>query len=229
MIRVFLCRLVLVSAAFTMAVRAHAEALPDILARMDHAAQEFKSVTAKMKRVSYTAVIDESSEATGVMRLKRAKGGTAGIVEFGAPEPRIFHFSGRALNIYYPKANTVEIYDAEKYTKTMDQVLLLGFGTSGAELKKSYEIKAGGTEMAGSVRATRIELAPKSGELKNLFTRIELWIPEGESNPVQEKVTQPSKNYELVTYSELKVNAPLADSEFELKLPAGVKKLYPQK
>src|SRR6266446_1539148 len=196
---------------------------------MDRAAQEFKSVSAKMKRLSYTAVIDESSEATGVMRLKRAKGGTTGVVEFSPPEPRIFHFAGRALSVYYPKANTVEIYNAEKYTRTMDQVLLLGFGTSGAELKRSYEVDDGGVQTVGATRATRIELTPRSAELKNLFTRIELWIPEGESNPVQEKVTQPSKNYELVLYSDLQVNAPLADSLFELKLPAGVKKLYPQK
>ncbi len=223
MIRVLIC------AALAAAVPARAEALSDILARMDRAAQEFKSVSAKMKRLSYTAVIDESSEATGVMRLKRAKGGTTGIVEFGPPEPRLIHFAGRALSVYYPKANTVEIYDAEKYTKTMDQVLLLGFGTSGAELKKTYEVKEGGVQTLGPVRATRIELVPKSAELKNLFTRIELWIPEGESNPVQERVTQPSKNYELVVYSDLQVNAPLADSLFELKLPAGVKKLYPQK
>ena len=220
---------VLLWAVPALVVRAGAESLADILARMDRAAQEFKSVSANMKRVSYTAVINESSEATGVMRLKRAKGGTAGIVEFDLPEPRIFHFAGRQLDIYYPKANTVEIYDAEKYTKTMDQVLLLGFGTSGAELKKAYEIKDGGMETIGAARSTRIELAPKSSELKNLFTKIELWIPEGESNPVQEKVTEPSKNYELVIYSELKVNAPLADSLFEPKIPAGVKKLHPQK
>ena len=223
MIRVFLY------AAFAMAACARAESLADILARMDRAATEFKSVAAKMTRLSYTAVIDESSEAVGLMRLRRVKNGTSGIVEFGEPQPRIFHFNGRALNIYYPKANTVEIYDAQKYTRTMDQVLLLGFGTSGAELNKNYQIKTAGVETIGAVRATRIELAPKSAELKNLFTQIELWIPEGESNPVQEKVTEPSRNYQLVVYSDLKVNAPLPDSVFELKLPAGVKKLYPQK
>jgi outer membrane lipoprotein-sorting protein len=225
----FLCRLALLCAVLAAASRAHAEPLSEILARMDRSAQEFKAVTAKLRRVSYTAVIDESSEINGEMRLKRAKGGTVGIVEFSEPEPRVFHFSGRELQVYYPKAKTVEIYDAEKYTKTMDQVLLLGFGTSGAELKKSYDIKAGGAEMVGSEHATRIELTPKSSELRKLIVKVELWISEGQSNPAQAKFTEPSKNYELATYSDVKLNPELADSAFELKLPAGVKKLTPQK
>jgi outer membrane lipoprotein-sorting protein len=208
---------------------ARAEALSDILGRMDRAAQEFKAVSAKLKRLSYTAVLDESSEINGVMRLKRARNGIVGIVEFGEPEPRVFHFSGHEFQIYYPKANTVEIYDAEKYTKTMDQVLLLGFGTSGAELKRNYDIKAGGAEMVGSERATRIDLTPKSSELRKLLVKVELWIPEGQSNPVQAKFTEPSKNFELATYSDLQVNPALPDSVFELKLPPGVKKLTPQK
>jgi len=227
--RAVLDRLVFLCVTMTTAASVRAEAVSDILARMDRASQEFKAVSAKLKRVSYTAVLDESSEVNGVMRLKRAKGGTIGIVEFAEPEPRVFHFSGRELQIYYPKANTVEMYDAQKYTKTMDQVLLLGFGTSGAELKRSYDIKAGGTETVGAERTTRIELTPKSSELKKLIVKVELWISEGQSNPVQAKFTEPSKNYELAQYSELKLNPPLADSAFELKLPAGVKKLTPQK
>lgn len=211
------------------AAPARAEGVSDILARMDRAAQEFKAVSAKLKRMSYTAVLDESSQVSGAMRLKRSRNGIVGIVEFAEPEPRVFHFSGHELQVYYPKANTVEIYDAEKYTKTMDQVLLLGFGTSGAELKNSYDIKAAGTETIGLERTTRIELTPKSSELRKLIVKVELWIPEGQSNPVQAKFTEPSKNYELATYSELQMNPALLDSMFELKLPAGVKKLTPQK
>ena len=229
MSRAFRYPLLLLCGFVTCAAPARAEALPDVLARMDRSAQEFKAVSAKLKRLSYTAVLNESSEINGVMRLKRARNGIVGIVEFGEPEPRIFHFSGHELQIYYPKANTVEIYDAEKYTKTMDQVLLLGFGTSGAELKRTYDIKAGGTEMVGTERTTRIELTPKSPELRKLLVKVELWIPEGQSNPVQAKFTEPSKNYELATYSDLQVNPALPDSVFELKLPAGVKKLTPQK
>ena len=206
-----------------------AEPLADILARMDQAAGEFRSLSAQMKRVQFTAVLSESSEMDGELRLRRAKGGTEGVIEFQQPEKRTVVIKGKSVQIYYPKANTVEIYDASKYSSNMDQILLLGFGTSSGELKKSYDFKDGGAQKIGGVNTTRLELTPKSAELQKLITKIELWIPEGQSNPIRAKFSEPSKNYELVDYSDIKVNPPLPESAFVLKLPDKVKKIYPQK
>jgi len=211
------------------ALLAQAQPLADILARMDRAAQDFRALSANMKRVQFTAVISESNEMEGVVRLKRSKGGTVGIVDFQQPEQRTVYVNGHNIQIYYPKANTVEIYDSSKYTANIDQFLVLGFGTSAAELQKSYDLKMSGTETVGNVATTRIEMTPKSAELKKLITKIELWIPEGQDTPIQEKVTEPSKNYELITYSDIKVNPNLPESAFELKLPEKVKKIHPQK
>jgi outer membrane lipoprotein-sorting protein len=208
---------------------ATAEPLSDVLARMDRAAAEFHSLSAGMKRVQFTAVLSESSEMEGALRLRRIKGGTQGIVEFQQPERRTVYINGKQVQIYYPKGNTVEIYDTSKYTSNMDQILLLGFGTSAAELKKSYDIKDGGVQKINGVDTTRIELTPRSDEMKKLITKIELWIPEGQSNPVRAKFSEPSKNYELVDYSGIKVNPALPESAFAWKLPPDVKKVRPQK
>ena len=206
-----------------------AEPVADILARMDHAAAEFRSVSAKMKRVQFTAVLNESSEMNGTMRLRRAKGGVVGVVEFGEPEPRTVFVNGHTVQVYYPKAKTVEVYDASKYSSNIDQLLTLGFGTTSAEIGKAYEIAAGGMQKLDGVSATRLELTPKSAELKKLITKIELWIPDGQANPVREKIAEPSGNYELVDYSATQINPALPESQFELKLPSGVKKVQPQK
>lgn len=208
---------------------ATAEPLSDVLAHMDRAAAGFHSLSAGMKRVQYTAVLNESSEMDGTVRLRRAKGGTQGIVEFQQPDKRTVFINGKQVQIYYPKANTVEIYDTSKYTSNMDQILLLGFGTSAGELKKSYDIKDGGVQKIGGVDTTRIELTPRSDEMKKLITKIELWIPEGQSNPIRAKFSEPSKNYELVDYSDIKVNPALPDSDFAFKVPGSAKKIRPQK
>jgi outer membrane lipoprotein-sorting protein len=211
------------------AALAPAEPLAAVLARMDQAAGQFHSLSAQMKRVQFTAVLNESSEMEGAVRLKRTKGGTLGLIEFQQPEQRTVFINGKSVQIYYPKANSVEIYDASKYTSNMDQILLLGFGTSSAELKKSYDFKDGGAQKINGADTTRIELTPRSAELQKLITKIELWIPEGQSNPVRAKFSEPSKNYELVDYSDIKVNPALPDPAFELKLPPNVKKIHPQK
>jgi outer membrane lipoprotein-sorting protein len=58
---------------------------------------------------------------------------------------------------------------------------------------------------------------------------VELWIAQGASHPVQEKIYKNAEDYILVSYSDVKVNSGLTDQELELRLPAGVKKVYPQK
>ena len=208
---------------------ARAEALSAILSRMDQGARGFTSLSATMKRVQFTAVLGEADEIDGVVRLRRAKDGTTGVLEFRQPEERLVLVKGKSAQVFYPKANTVEIYDTSKYTSNIDQIILLGFGTSSSDLKNSYDLKDGGLEKIGGVEMTRVELNPKSAELKRLITRIEMWFPSGASNPARVKFSEPSKNYEMVDYSDLKVNPPLPDSAFVLKLPGNVKKIYPQK
>ena len=79
------------------ATLAPAEPMADILARMDQAAGEFRSLSAQMKRLQFTAVLDESSEMDGVLRLRRAKGGTQGVIEFQQPEQRTVLIEGKTV------------------------------------------------------------------------------------------------------------------------------------
>jgi outer membrane lipoprotein-sorting protein len=208
---------------------AAAENLPDVLARMDRAAKEFKTFSASAKRVQYTNVLKETEESKGSVRLRKSGSGTGGIMEFGAPDERTLHIAGHTLEIFYPKGPSVEIYDLGKGANKAEQWLLLGFGTAAADIRKSYDVKLAGSEQVAGVATTRLELNPKEPELKKHVAKIELWIPEGQANPIQEKVTYTSKDYLEVTYSDVKLNTPLPDSAFELKLPPNVKKLYPQK
>ena len=212
--------------AAALAVRA--ESLAEILARMDRAAKDFKNMTAEVKRVEYTYVIKDASESSGTVRLRRAKSGLAAIMEFGEPNHYFAYLRGHSLEIFKPKAGpngTVEEYDLGKMGKSIDQFFLLGFGTTGAELKKEYTIVLGPTETIDGKPSTRIDLEPKSAEAKRLVTKVEMWIPQDSGNPIREKVVQSSKDYSDVTYSNLKVNTSIPDSAFELVMPKGVKRV----
>jgi len=147
------------------------------------------------------------------------------LVEFHGPNAQTIRLSAKTAEVYYPSAKMVEVWDAGKYAKAANQFLLLGFGTSGSELRKDYDVKLGGSDTLGSIRTSRLELTPKDSETKKKFALIELWIPEGDTVPIQVKVTDPSGNYNLAVYSNIKVNGPLADSDLELKVPADVKKV----
>jgi outer membrane lipoprotein-sorting protein len=215
--------------AVTGTAMAQAESLDAILARMDTAARQFSSLTAHIQQTHFTPVFNESEVSSGMIHMKRAKSGALVLIEYGGPNARSIAIGPRTVQRYFPKAGVVEVYDTARYTNTIDQHLLLGFGTTAMELKKLYDMKVAGTETLGPVSTTRIELTPKSAETLKLISKIELWIPEGQGNPAQEKITERSRETDLAVYSDTQLNASLPDSEFELKLPAGVKKLYPQK
>jgi outer membrane lipoprotein-sorting protein len=219
-------KLVLGGLASALALRA--DSLSDVLARMDRAAKGFMAVTADVKRTDYTAVLDESKESSGTIALRRTKSGNEALVRFLEPDPYEVQLSGHTARKYSPRANTVENYDTNKLG-AVEKMMLVGFGVSAADLRKDYDIKLVGPENIGPVPTTQIELTPKSAEVrKNYATKIDLWIPDGQANPIREKLTAPSKDYYLWTYSNLKVNPPLPDSAFRLNLPAGVKEIHPQ-
>src|SRR5438552_3245014 len=109
--------------AIAMALGARGESLTDVLAHMDKAAAEFRSFSADVKRTEYTAVLSESETSSGAVRMRRTKGGVAGIMEFGEPDPRRMHFDGRTAETYYPKANRVEVINVGKHGGAIEQFI----------------------------------------------------------------------------------------------------------
>lgn len=213
-----------------------ADSLGDVLKRMDQAAAKFRSLTAKVRHVTYTDVLSDTQEEQGTFKMrKEAKTGVVLLGYFTGKDERRVRVASNKVEIYYPKANEVDEFDTRKFTKSADLLLLVGFGTTKAELDKMYNISLGGPETIGTTKTTRIDLRPKSAEAKKLFNVIQLWIPDGGANPIQEKVLsgKDSKDYQLFQFSDEVIRTAsdpaLPASDFELNLPAGVKRIKPGK
>ena len=213
-----------------LAVSIRAETLNDVLQRIDQASRTFKSMTADVHRTDYSDLFSETNGEDGKFKmLKRAKTGVVLLADFSGRNERKLRVSDNKLEIYHPKANSEDVYNTRKFTKSADELLLIGFGTTRADLERKFNITLGGSETINGVKATRIDLKPKSAEEKNFFNTIQLWIPEDKGNPIQEKVLsgKENKDYNLLQYTNVKINPALTDSELELNLPAGVKVIKP--
>lgn len=204
--------------------------LEQVLALMDTASASFRDMSAKLKRIDHTAVIDDTTEETGTVRMKRSGSREMRMLtEFDEPDRRTVAFADRKAEVYYPKIRTVQVYDLGKYRELVDQFLLLGFGTSGKELEKNYAIKLAGEEKIDGDPVVRLELVPKAASAQKHLKKVELWISAGGGYPLQQKFHRPSGDYTLIQYADLKINPNLPDGALRLKLPAGVKREYPQK
>jgi outer membrane lipoprotein-sorting protein len=217
--------------AFTttqLSLPAATESLENVLERMDRAAASFKALSADVKSVQHTAVINEDNTDIGRMLLKRSKHDMRMVVDLTQPDPKSIAIQGHKVEIFYPKRNAVEEYDIGERRELVNQFLLIGFGTSGKELSSAYNIRVLGSDTVAGP-ATHLELVPKSPEVLKNLKKLELWIPESEGYPIQQKFYLAAGDYKLVTYTNVKVNPPLTDADLKLKVPKDAKRVFPQK
>ena len=213
--------------------RAADNTLPAVLARIDRAAADFKGLSADIRKVSHTAVINEDTIDSGKILVKRVRGHEVRyFTDIGQPNPMKVLVAGHTAEVYYPNRHAVEVYDLGKYKGLLNQFLLLGFGTNSRELENAYSVRMGGPETVGGQKTTRITLIPKSPEVQARITRVDLWIADDSDDPgtvVQQRLFEPGGDYTLATYTNIQVNPSIPEAAMKLEFPKGVQVTHPQR
>jgi outer membrane lipoprotein-sorting protein len=136
-------------------------------------------------------------------------------------------FEGNKVSLYRPKIAEVEEYEIGGRQGLVEQFLLLGFGTPGSELQKNYQItwrgEASLESSTGGERVMHMELIPKSDQAAAKLKKIELWLSPETWQPVQQKFWEPSGDYMIARYTNLKLNTNIPDRAFRLPLKGNVK------
>jgi len=148
---------------------------------MDKSAKDFRTLTADIENVKYTAVVKDTSTETGQIFVRRDQKMR---IEFTKPEPRTILRTGDSLFLYNPKLNRVEEYDLGKNRAMVDQYIRLGFGTKSEDLKKSYQVAVTGEEELDHRKTVVVELTPKADQIRSQITRIQMWIDEASWLPI---------------------------------------------
>jgi outer membrane lipoprotein-sorting protein len=210
---------------------ASAQSLETTFTHVDALSKGFRGVTGDLRRITFTYFAKDTDEASGRFSLYRpSPQDMRMLVEFTKPEERAVAFAKSKLQMYYPKANLVQEYNLAKEAHLVDQFLLLGFGSSSADLRKNYNIKYVEMTTIDGGKADHLFLEPKAAEAKDQVRGIDLWIAQPGGYPVRMKVLQPSRDTVEIQYSNLKINpSSLTEASVRLKLPKGVKKETPQK
>ncbi len=188
-----------------------------VLALMDNSAKDFRSLTADIENVKYTAVVDDKSTETGQIWVRHDQKMR---IEFTKPEARTILRTGDSLFLYNPKLNRVEEYDLGKNRAMVDQYIRLGFGTKSEDLKKSYLVTVTGEEQLDNRRTILVELTPKADQIRSQITRIQMWIDEASWLPMQQKIYESgSGDYILFHYTGMMKNLKISDSKFKQDWP----------
>ena len=217
---------ILFSAPLRSAVPESSWTVENVLKQMDAQAADFKSLTADMERTKVTVVVNDKSTESGRISVRRDD---KMLIEVTQPDARTILRNGDIFYIYNPKIHRVEEYNIGKKKSLVDQFLLLGFGTSGSSLKESYTVSVQGEETLDGHKVVKLELLPKTDDVRKQLSRIQLWLDESTWLPLQQQFFETgSGDYFIIHYKNIDRNVRIPDLEFKPHWPRGTTKIQPQ-
>lgn len=197
-----------------------------VLKQLDAQAASFQSLTADLERTKVTVVVNDKSTQSGQISVRRD--GKMRI-ELTQPDAQTILRDGDNFYIYNPKIHRVEEYNLGNRKSVVDQFLLLGFGTSGSSLKDSYSVTLQGEETVEGHKTARLELLPKTDEVRKQLSKILLWFDESTWLPVQQQFFETgSGDYFIIHYRNIQRNVRIPDNEFKPHWPHGTTRIQPQ-
>ncbi len=223
-----LCGSITLACVFVWAAAAgqnHAWTAGSVLRQMDAVAKDFRSLSADVERTKVTVVVNDRSTSTGTIQVR----GDKMLLQMNAPDARTILRNGDSLYLYNPGLKRVEEYNLGKNRAMVDEFLLLGFGTQGKSLEKSYDVTLVGEPAIDDKKTVEIELIPKSDAVRKQISKVDLWLDLSSWLPVQQQFYETgSGDYSIAKYSHVVKNPDIPESEFKPHWPKGTEKVKPQ-
>jgi outer membrane lipoprotein-sorting protein len=191
--------------------------LDNVLKKMDAAAASFQSAQANFVWNQYQKVVDETDTQSGTVYYRRNGNNIEMMAEIKQPDRKYVLYKDGKLQVYQPKIDQVMEYSAGGNRPEIDSFLVLGFGGSGEDLKKSFDVSYEGEETIDNVATAKLQLIPKSEKIRNNFTKITLWIDLAKGISVQQQFMQTQGDYRLAKYSDIRTPAKFGNDVFQLK------------
>jgi outer membrane lipoprotein-sorting protein len=222
-----LCRLslamVCLSTVIAVAVAAAADsatdpALDKVLSQMDSAAEKFRTTEASVVWDQYQKVVDEHEEQKGKVYFRHGDKEVQMAADITDPDQKYVLFSGSKIQVYQPRIDQVTVYNTGKNREAFESFLVLGFGGGGHDMLKSFYIKYMGSETVDGTATAKLDLVPKTVNVRNNVDHIVLWIDPSRGISLQQQFFfGTSGDYRLAKYSDIRMNEKIPDAVFKLR------------
>ena len=200
--------------------------LEQVLSQMDEAAGKFRTTQANFTWIQYNKVIDDIADTQkGKIYFRRTGKDIQMAADLAEPDTKQLVFSEGKIQIYQPRIDQVDIYNASAHREEFESFLVVGFGGGGHDMLKSFAVKFLGKEKIEDTETAKLDLTPKSEEVKRNFAHIVLWIDPQRGISLQQQLFETSGDYRLAKYFDIQVNQKISDNVFKLKTSAKTKVL----
>src|SRR5260370_22852578 len=144
--------------------------LEQVLNLMDTASANFKSAEANFVWEQYQKVVNDTDVQKGVIYFRRYGKDVQMAADIQGPAKKYVLYSDNKVQVYQPGIDQVTQYSAGKNRGDFESFLVLGFGGSGRDLQRSFEVSLADNE-AVDANTARAHLPPKSEKAPGMFNK----------------------------------------------------------
>lgn len=203
--------------------------LNEILEDVDRRGVQVISLRAAFRQEKRTAMLNKPLVSSGKLAIK----GDHTRWDTLEPHRSTMTIDPQSLRIHYPEQSVVEIYDlGDDYRQfsgspipRLDK-LRQAFDIAHLPVALNSPPKSGGTAEPDSTYI-RLGLTPKTDQLKQHITRLNVLIDTRLPCAVQMTVEDIDGDITDIKFSDIKINADVADKDVSLDVPAGTREVHP--
>ena len=196
--------------------------LESVLENMDRRSADLRSMSARIVQKKWTDILEAfDQEERGEFQVLRENEAIRLRRDITEPGRSILVINDGKGTFYQPLLKQANRYDLGA-RKDRAEFLLLGFISKKEALREAYAIGWLGPEMIGGRQTYALELTPRSERVSAFFSRIVLWVDSRLWIPIQQKLVEPTRDYLLIRFEDVRLNLDLPASRFDLELPSDV-------
>jgi len=198
---------------------AHAANSPDlekVLRQLDAASTKFQSTEADFKWDFYERVVRDTTSQSGDLYIQRK----SGQIEMGAvvksPGRKVLSFHGNSLDIYDDSIKQTRHVDAGKDRAQVESFLTLGFGGSGKDLERAWDITFQGYETIDNIPTAKLDLVAKDAGTRNNFSHVTIWVDPTRGISLKQIFETPSHDTRTNIYTNIRYNQKVNTKPYNL-------------
>lgn len=198
-----------------------------VLKQLDTASTKFQRATADFQWDLYERIVKDTTTQKGSIYFERDKGSTdmgAILIDPSAgPKSKpikVIQYNAGTLQMFDPGVDQITVLHPGNQA-AIEGFLTLGFGGSGTDLERAWNITDLGpetlTDNGQPVKVEKLDLVGKDADARKNFSHITIWVDPTRAISLKQVFYTASGNYRTATYSSVKVNGNVHKDQFAIK------------
>jgi outer membrane lipoprotein-sorting protein len=216
------------ASATSLFAQAPSPQLAFVLKQMDTASTKFQRATADFQWDYYEKIVHDTTTQKGSVYFERQGNST----DFGAVlvDPaattkskvvKVIQYQSGIVQMFDTGVDQITVLHQGNNQSEIESFLTLGFGGSGSDLAKAWNISDLGTETLSDngqpVKVEKLDLVGKDADSRKNFSHVTIWVDPTRGVSLKQIFYTATGNYRSAMYSNIKVNGNVHKDQFAIK------------